>query len=55
MKKEYESPKAEKVEFDYSEIVVASKCSGGVSKDYINGYTGCDEDLDSSHDPYGSN
>ncbi|MBR3428751.1 MAG: hypothetical protein IKG87_01505 [Clostridia bacterium] len=26
MKKEYEAPKAEKVEFNYSEVVVASGC-----------------------------
>ena len=29
MKKEYESPKAEKLEFDYSEAVVASGCING--------------------------
>lgn len=27
MKKEYEAPKAEKVEFNYSEAVVASTCA----------------------------
>lgn len=32
MKKEYESPKAEKVEFDYEEVVVASnQCRTGAS------------------------
>ena len=30
MKKDYESPKAEKMEFDYSEVVVASgQCKTG--------------------------
>lgn len=29
MKKEYEKPKAEKVEFNYSETVVASRCRHG--------------------------
>ena len=29
MKKEYETPTAEKMEFDYSEIVVASGCING--------------------------
>lgn len=34
MRKEYEAPKAEKVEFDYKEIVVASVCESGIGDFY---------------------
>ena len=30
MKRKYVTPKAEKMEFDYSEVVVASGCYGGI-------------------------
>lgn len=40
MKKEYESPKAEKMEFNYSETVVASGC-GGIFQKYVDGFEGC--------------
>ena len=38
MKKDYEAPKAEKVDFDYTENVVASRCgnSGGSANVYNN-------------------
>ena len=39
MKKEYESPKAEKMEFNYSETVTAS--SGHKYQLYVDGHTGC--------------
>ena len=41
MKKAYEIPKAEKVEFDYSETVTAS--SGHAYLLYTDKYTGCHE------------
>ena len=34
MKKDYEAPKAEKMEFNYSEMVVASSCNSGITKYY---------------------
>ena len=45
MKKEYEAPKAEKLEFDYSDAVTASgtQCSGGIYQMYTHGYTNCHE------------
>lgn len=43
MKKEYETPRADKMEFDYSETVTASGQSGWSLREYINGYTGCRE------------
>lgn len=40
MRKEYEAPKAEKMEFNYLESVVASGC-GGVWREYTDGFEGC--------------
>ena len=44
MKKDYESPKAEKMEFNYSETVVASNtgCTYYITKKDFN-YVGCEE------------
>ena len=44
MKKEYESPKAEKMEFNYSDTVVASGsgCGWRITKGDYN-YVGCEE------------
>ena len=55
MKKEYENPKAEKMEFDYSEAVVASGCSGGITVDYIDGYTDCGDTPVKKYNGYGNN
>ena len=41
MKKAYEAPKAEKLEFDYSETVTAS--SGHKYLKYVDNYSGCNE------------
>ena len=41
MKKEYETPRVEKMEFDYSETVVASQ--GHAYRLYTNGFFGCHE------------
>ena len=39
MKKAYEAPKAEKMEFDYRESVTASgPCSGGIYRMFVDGY-----------------
>ena len=56
MKKAYESPKAEKMEFDYSEVVVASgkKCDGGITIDYVEGYSGCREREKQTYNEYGT-
>lgn len=43
MKKEYETPRADKMEFDYSETVTASGF-GDSYQEYIHFYTGCNED-----------
>ena len=43
MKKTYETPKVEKMEFDYSDTVVASKCTGSIYREYDDSYTGCKE------------
>ena len=47
MKKIYEAPKAEKLEFDYADTIVASgpgiQCSSGAYQLYTHGYTGCKE------------
>ena len=44
MKKEYKAPKVEKIEFEYSETVVASGTGcGGEYLLYINGYDKCHE------------
>ena len=40
MKKTYEAPKAEKLEFDYTDTVTAS---GLELQEYVNGYKGCNE------------
>ena len=41
MKKEYVSPRADKMEFNYTENVTASQ--GFSLREYIHGYTGCNE------------
>ena len=43
MKKEYEVPKVEKLEFDYSDAVTASSCTGGAFQLYVDGYEKCRE------------
>ena len=47
MRKEYQVPKAEKMEFNYSEAVVASGtilCGSGLAKVYKDtGYVNCEE------------
>ena len=46
MKKQYETPKAEKLDFDYTDTVTASdgkKCSGGIYRMYTHGYDNCRE------------
>ena len=40
MKKKYEAPTAEKLEFDYTDTVVAS---GGTYTLYVDGFFGCRE------------
>ena len=42
MKKGYEVPKAEKLEFNYSEGVAASSGCGGIYQQYTDKYEGCD-------------
>ena len=41
MKKNYEAPKVEKIQFDYAENVVAS--NGKKYRKYVDGFTGCNE------------
>ena len=41
MKKQYENPKAEKMEFNYSETVVASISAGDTLNDTIQQYYSC--------------
>ena len=41
MKKEYEAPKAERMDFDYTDAVVASACKGGIYQMYTDKFTGC--------------
>ncbi len=41
MKKEYEVPKAEKLEFDYSEGITASSGCGGAFQKFTDGTYGC--------------
>ncbi|MBR0512937.1 MAG: hypothetical protein IJK06_01645 [Clostridia bacterium] len=41
MKKEYEVPKAEKLEFNYSEGVTASSSCGGAFQKYTDGGYNC--------------
>ncbi len=56
MRREYEVPKAEKAEFDYTEAVVASTgCTGGVTIRYINVPYGCDTTPVEIVDPYLAN
>jgi serine protease inhibitor len=43
MKKDYQAPKAEKMEFNYSEVVVASNICKWVEERTDTGYTGCVE------------
>ena len=58
MKKMYEAPKAEKLEFDYTETVTASggqKCSGGIYRMFIEKYENCREkSTDVWVNPYGN-
>lgn len=53
MRKEYESPKAEKVEFDYKEVVVASACDSGVSYTKENHGSSCSDVPVENSDWYG--
>lgn len=41
MKKEYEVPKAEKLEFDYSEGITASNGCGGIYQKFTEATSGC--------------
>ena len=43
MKKAYEAPKAEKVEFDYTEVVATSASHGCKYRLYIEGDSGCNK------------
>lgn len=43
MKKTYDTPMAEKVEFNYQETVTASGASGHKYRLYTDGYYGCRE------------
>lgn len=43
MKKEYVTPRADKMEFDYSDNVTASGTSGWTLREYVQGYKGCNE------------
>ena len=43
MKKVYVNPKAEKLEFNYSEVVVASAGCGGIYQEYTETGYGCDK------------
>lgn len=54
MKKGYQSPKAEKIAFQYAESVVASSitCEGGVTVDYKEGYKGCRDREVVSYNPW---
>lgn len=56
MKKAYEAPKAEKMEFDYTESVTASgSCSGGIFRKFTHGYENCHEqETDIWVNPYGN-
>ena len=59
MKKTYETPKAEKLEFDYSNTVAASGarsgCSGGIYRAFTHGYSNCHErETDIWVNPYGN-
>ena len=55
MKKEYECPKAEKMEFDYTEAVVASACKGGAfEKLNEDGYGCITYHTGEYSDPYGT-
>ncbi|MBR5179715.1 MAG: hypothetical protein IKW90_13075 [Lachnospiraceae bacterium] len=53
MKKKYEIPKVEKIEFDYSETVVASpQCKGGITISYEDSVYGCDSTPVKKYDPF---
>ena len=59
MKKAYETPRAEKLEFDYSRTVAASgsksACSGGSFRVYTDGYQYChSRATDQWINPYGN-
>ena len=56
MKKQYQTPKAEKLEFDYTETVTAaSGCQGGAFRLFIDGYDKCRETAtDTWVNPYGN-
>ena len=43
MKRTYVTPRAEKMEFNYSDNVVASGQQGWTLREYINNYTGCNK------------
>ena len=43
MKRTYVTPRAEKMEFNYSDNVVASGGQGFTLREYIHGYKGCNE------------
>lgn len=55
MKKGYQSPKAEKITFQYSESVVASsgKCEGGVTIEYREIINGCRDREEQVLNPWG--
>ena len=54
MKKGYQSPKAEKIAFEYTESVVASsiKCMGGVTIKYVELVYGCKDRQQEVIDPW---
>ena len=43
MKKQYEEPKVERLNFNYEEQVTASNNSGGIYQRYTDQYYGCHE------------
>ena len=43
MKKEYVAPRADKMEFNYTDNVTASGGNGWTLREYIHNYTGCRE------------
>ena len=58
MKKQYEAPKAEKLDFDYTQSVTAASgtCSGGIYRMFVEKYENCREkETDVWVNPYGNN
>ena len=55
-KKEYTTPKAEKIDFDYTEAVAASNsCNGGIYRLFVEGYDNChDKPTDTWVNPFGN-